>query len=51
MKHTHAADDYTNSPHKEIETAFTKFNIATYFNLNRNFNFKIESSRTVNSLP
>jgi hypothetical protein len=46
MKHTRAAEDYANRHHKEIEDAFTKFNRATYFNLN----FKIETSSAVNSL-
>jgi hypothetical protein len=52
MKHTHTTEDYANKSHKEIKTAFTKFNRVTYFNLNfnRNFNFKIETSSAVNSL-
>jgi hypothetical protein len=35
MKHTHAAEDYANRSHKEIET---KFNKVTYFNKNFNLN-------------
>jgi hypothetical protein len=54
MKHTHAAGDYADRCHKEIETVFTQFNRATYFNFNfnfnRNFNFKIETSSTANNL-
>jgi hypothetical protein len=52
MKQTHAAEDYANKSHTEIEAVFTKFNRAIYFNLNfnSNFNFKIERSSAVNSL-
>jgi hypothetical protein len=54
MKDTHASENYANRSHKEIETVFTKFNRATYFNVNFNrnfnFNFKIETSSAVNSL-
>jgi hypothetical protein len=32
MKHAHAAEDYANRSHKEIEAVFTKFSRATYFN-------------------
>jgi hypothetical protein len=41
MKHSHAAEDYTNRSHKGIETIFTKFNWVTYFNLNFNHNFNL----------
>jgi hypothetical protein len=54
MKHIHAAEGYANRPHKEIETVFTKFNRASYLNLNFNsnfyFNFKIEISGAVDNL-
>jgi hypothetical protein len=32
MKHTHAAEDYANRSHNEIEAVFTKFKRATYLN-------------------
>jgi hypothetical protein len=44
MKHNHFAKDYTNRSHKEIDTVFTKFNRATYFN------FKVEKNSEMNSL-
>jgi hypothetical protein len=48
MKHSYAAEDYANRSYKEIETVFTKFGRATYFNLN--FNFKNDTSSAVNNL-
>jgi hypothetical protein len=54
MKHTHAAEDYVNRSHNEMETVFTQFNRANYFNMNFNsnfhFNYKIEIDSAVNSL-
>jgi hypothetical protein len=54
MKHIHADEDYANRSHTEIETVFTKFNRATYFNSNFNrifnFKFKIETSSAMNTL-
>jgi hypothetical protein len=54
MKRAHAAKDYANRSDKQTGTAPTKFNRATYFNLNfnRNFNvdFKVETRSVVNSL-
>jgi hypothetical protein len=39
MKHNHAAEDYANGFHKEIDAIRTKFNWVPYFNLNCNHNF------------
>jgi hypothetical protein len=32
MKHIHAAEDYNNRSHKEIEAFFTEFSRVTYLN-------------------